>query len=204
MKEFWNERYGKPEFAYGIEPNLYFKEKLKELSPGKILLPAEGEGRNAVYAATLGWDVYAYDISEEGKVKADKLAKENGVSINYFVGTLDQLEFEPESFDCIALIFAHLPRSIRQEQHQVLQTLLKPGGTLIVEVFSEEQLEFSAKNPTAGGPKSAEFLFKTEDLETDFDLCEMIHLNQEVVSLEEGLYHIGESSVVRCLGKKKQ
>ncbi len=204
MKEFWNERYGKSEFAYGMEPNAYFKEKLQDLKPGKILLPAEGEGRNAVYAATLGWDVYAYDISEEGKIKADKLAKENNVAINYTVGTIDQLEFEPESFDCIALIYAHLPRSIRRQQHEKLQSLLKPEGTLIVEVFSEEQLEYNTKNPKAGGPKDAEFLFTTDDLKEDFDLCEMIHLNQEVIFLDEGLYHIGESSVVRCIGKKKR
>ena len=51
MKDFWNDRYGRAEYAYGKNPNVFFKEQLDLLPPGKILLPAEGEGRNAVYAA---------------------------------------------------------------------------------------------------------------------------------------------------------
>ena len=43
IKEFWDGRYSVPEYAYGVDPNEYFKEQLDKLSPGKILLPAEGE-----------------------------------------------------------------------------------------------------------------------------------------------------------------
>ena len=57
MKERWDDRYSKPEFAYGEEPNNYLKEQLIRIPAGTILFPAEGEGRNAVYAATLGWKV---------------------------------------------------------------------------------------------------------------------------------------------------
>ena len=58
----WNERYSKEEFAYGEEPNQYLKEQLEKLAVGKILFAAEGEGRNGVYAAKLGWNVFAFDI----------------------------------------------------------------------------------------------------------------------------------------------
>ena len=51
----WNERYSKEEFAYGDQHNNYLKEQLEKLKIGKILFPAEGEGRNAVFAAKLGW-----------------------------------------------------------------------------------------------------------------------------------------------------
>ena len=63
MKDFWNERYGAPEYAYGTEPNVFFKQELDGLKPGRLLLPAEGEGRNGVYAAEKGWSVSAYDWS---------------------------------------------------------------------------------------------------------------------------------------------
>ena len=46
----WNERYGQDEFAYGERPNNYFSEQIEDLKPGRILLPAEGKGRNAVFA----------------------------------------------------------------------------------------------------------------------------------------------------------
>jgi hypothetical protein len=48
MKEFWNERYANEEYAYGEEPNEFFKQELARLQPGRILLPADGEGRNGV------------------------------------------------------------------------------------------------------------------------------------------------------------
>ena len=76
MKAFWNENYGNKEYIYGTKPNVFFKEQLDKLKPGKILLPAEGEGRNAVYAASKGWSVTAFDISEIVHKKALQLAKE--------------------------------------------------------------------------------------------------------------------------------
>ena len=51
----WNERFGKAEYAYGTKPNSYLKQQLGHIKAGSILFPAEGEGRNAVYAAKLGW-----------------------------------------------------------------------------------------------------------------------------------------------------
>lgn len=79
MAEFWDTRFAEPVYAYGTEPNRFFKEQLLKLSPGKILFPAEGEGRNAVYAAKQGFDVYAFDYSKEGQRKARLLAAESNV-----------------------------------------------------------------------------------------------------------------------------
>jgi hypothetical protein len=62
MKHFWNERYASEEFVYGKHPNVFFQKCLINLKVGKIFLPAEGEGRNATYAAKLGWNVYAVDL----------------------------------------------------------------------------------------------------------------------------------------------
>ncbi|HRN48956.1 MAG TPA: hypothetical protein PKW69_13045, partial [Niabella sp.] len=61
MKEFWNDRYSREEYSYGQLPNEFLKETLQKLKPGKILFPAEGEGRNAVFAASLGWHADAFD-----------------------------------------------------------------------------------------------------------------------------------------------
>src|SRR5260221_535479 len=84
----WNDRYSKDEFAYGVQPNNYLKEQVEKVSVGTILFPAEGEGRNAVFAAKLGWSVSAFDISVEGKNKAVRLAEANKVTLDYQVGEL--------------------------------------------------------------------------------------------------------------------
>ncbi|MDX1604123.1 MAG: SAM-dependent methyltransferase, partial [Salinimicrobium sediminis] len=85
MQEFWNERYQREEYIYGKDPNEYLKAQLKNLTPGRILFPAEGEGRNAVHAAKKGWQVSAFDQSEEGRKKALRLAEAEGVEIDYTV-----------------------------------------------------------------------------------------------------------------------
>ena len=80
MIDFWNERYKQQEFAYGIEANEFLKEVLGNYKLGKILFPAEGEGRNAVFAAKLGWDVNAFDLSVEGNIVAQQYIVSSSVS----------------------------------------------------------------------------------------------------------------------------
>ena len=126
----WDDRYSKEEFAYGEAPNNYLKEQLTKIPVGTILFPAEGEGRNAVFAAKLGWKVSAFDISNEGKSKAIRLAEKNNVTIDYKVGELETLEFEVEKFDAIALIYAHFPANIKSLYHKTFDKYLKNNGLL--------------------------------------------------------------------------
>jgi 2-polyprenyl-3-methyl-5-hydroxy-6-metoxy-1,4-benzoquinol methylase len=124
-KEFWDERYAANEFAYGEEANTFLKETLVNIPKGKILFPADGEGRNGVYAATIGWEVASCDLSDEGKKKALKLAAQKGVTLDYQVGDFKDLYYPEESFDAIALIFAHFSGDIKSGYHKLLQKYLK-------------------------------------------------------------------------------
>jgi len=94
MKHLWNERFAKEEYAYGKEPNQFFKEEIDKLNPGRLLLFGEGEGRNGIYAAKLGWEVDAVDWSDAAKNKAEKLADDNNVKINYTVA--DVSDYNPK------------------------------------------------------------------------------------------------------------
>ncbi|MBR9854944.1 MAG: class I SAM-dependent methyltransferase [Algicola sp.] len=199
----WNARFGKKSYAYGTAPNQYFKNKLDQLDTGTILFPAEGEGRNAVYAAQLGWDVSAFDISEAGKQKAMRLAEQKQVSIDYKIGELEVLGYQPEQFDAIALIYAHFPPNIRSNYHRLLHTYLKKGGTIIFEGFSKDHLKFRNKNPQVGGPSDLDSLFSLEDLKADFTDYEILELKKTTVELNEGDGHVGTGSVIRFLGVKQ-
>ncbi|KAF2517411.1 class I SAM-dependent methyltransferase [Flavobacterium foetidum] len=199
----WNDRYSSEEFAYGEAPNNYLKEQLEKLTPKTILFPAEGEGRNAIFAATLGWKVSAFDISEEGRNKALKLAKANNVSIDYQVGELETLDFQEEQFDAIALIYAHFPAAIKSNIHKQLDKLLQKGGIIIFEAFSKKHLEYVTKNEKVGGPKDIESLFSIEEIQADFPDYEIIELEEKEIELNEGLFHNGTGSVIRFVGRKK-
>jgi hypothetical protein len=201
--EMWNKRYSADEYAYGTNPNQFFKTEIDKLESGSVLLGAEGEGRNAIYAAKAGWDVSAFDISLEGKKKAENLAQAHGVSINYRVGELPELGFDKESFDLLVLVFAHFPPSIRSEYHQIMSDLLKLGGIVILEAFSKNHLAYREKNEQVGGPNNLAALISPEDLRADFGEYEIIQLGEEEISLDEGLYHRGLGMVTRFVGRKK-
>ncbi|PXY42970.1 class I SAM-dependent methyltransferase [Flavobacterium hydrophilum] len=200
----WDDRYSNEEFAYGEEPNNYLKEQLKKLSPGTILFPAEGEGRNAVFAARLGWKVSAFDISAEGKNKAIRLAETNKVTIDYQVGELKTLNFTENQFDAIALIYAHFPAAIKSSIHKQLDKYLRKGGIIIFEAFSKKHLEYLAKDDKVGGPKDIESLFSIEEIKADFSDYEIIELEEKEIELNEGTFHNGTGSVIRFVGKKNK
>jgi len=154
MKNMWDERYNTSDYFYGKEPNAFFASELKKLKPGLMLLPAEGEGRNAVYAASLGWKVHAFDSSKVGQEKALSLAAERKVNILYSL--TDIQDFEPGDFkyDAIGLIYTHFPFEMRHDFFQKTQTYLAPGGKIILEGFNKKQLHL-----TTGGPKDPSMLF---------------------------------------------
>ncbi len=202
MREFWNDRYGKEAFAYGKEPNVFIKETLPSLAPGKILFPAEGEGRNAVYAAQLGWETSAFDFSNQGKEKANRLAESKNVTIDYKISAFLEEKYQPESFDAIGLTFVHFEPEIKTQMHQRLDSYLKVGGHIILEAFSKEHRELSKMNPALGGPPDANMMYALEEIERDFKNYDIIQLSKEMVNLDEGYGHVGESSVIRFIGKK--
>lgn len=203
MKDFWNNRYSEKESAYGIAPNAFVEETLQPYPIGKILFPAEGAGRNAVYAAKLGWDVHAFDFSEQGKLKADQLAIENNVSINYQVNGFLKECYSSESFDAICNIFVHFDPTIKSEMHQRLDGYLKKGGIFILEAYSKEHRDLNKLNPSLGGPPDANQMYSIEEIKRDFGNYDILQLERKDVELNEGKYHNGMSSVIRFVGRKK-
>lgn len=197
MSEFWNQKYATPDYLYGVEPNEFIKEQLQGLKPGKILFPAEGEGRNAVYAAQLDWQVTAFDVSYEARKKALKLAASKDIYIEFQLLDYQSAAFEPETFDAIGLVFTHLPPPLRSSMHQKYMEWLKPGGTILLEAFTPEQLNYSS-----GGPKALEMLFTRQMLETDFKTASAIQFDEKTITLDEGPGHQGLAAVIRCMVKK--
>ena len=166
-------------------------------------MPADGEGRNGVFAAQLGWKVTSFDLSVEGQTKALQLAKEHAVMLEYIVGDLAQLKFERETFDAIGLVYAHFSTENKSVFHKKLNDCLRPGGIIVFEAFSKRQIDFIRLNPKVGGPVDINMLYSTAEIKTDFENYEVLMLEEEEVLLNEGKYHIGKGSVIRFVGRKK-
>jgi SAM-dependent methyltransferase len=202
MNQKWDERYQDQEFAYGKEPNLFFKEWLQKFEPGSILMPADGEGRNGVFAAQTGWKVTSFDLSVQGQSKALQLARENGVTLEYIVGDLKDLKFDSKAFDAIGLVYAHFSAEDKSSFHTRLNDYLKPGGIIILEAFSKRHIALNKLNPKVGGPQDMNMLYSKSEIIADFENYEVLILEEEEILLDEGKYHIGKGSVIRFIGRK--
>lgn len=201
-KEFWNERFGHAHYVYGTEGNRWFAEQLAKLPPGRLLLPAEGEGRNAVHAARQGWTVTAFDMSEQGRMKALQLADSHGVQIDYRLGGSAELAALPPDFDALAMIYAHVEAQERERFNATAEELLRPGGTFIFEAFSVGQLAYQPVH-NSGGPRQADMLFTVDAVRREFPAIAFSVLKEEEVTLHEGRGHEGLAKVVRGLGVKR-
>jgi 2-polyprenyl-3-methyl-5-hydroxy-6-metoxy-1,4-benzoquinol methylase len=197
MQEMWDKRYSEEEYNYGKEPNDFLKEELPKLKPGKTLFIGEGEGRNAVFAAKLGWNVDAIDFSEEGKRKAEKLAEEQNVKINYQIEDFSTFIPQENNYDAAGVFFIHLDKELRTILFQKLIRSLKPSGKIIFECFEKEQINYSS-----GGPKDSSLLYSLEDVVNEFIGLDFEKLSKEKILLNEGKGHYGEAVVISFVGIK--
>lgn len=197
MKEMWEERYSKNKFVYGEEPNQFFKVEIDKIKPGKALFIGEGEGRNSVYAATLGWQVDANDWSRNAKQKALDWAKSNEVSINYENISFEDLELNENLYDLIVFIFIHVKPGLREKLHRSALKALKPGGRIILEAYDKDQLKYNS-----GGPKNPDLLYSLEEIYTDFKELDLEIFSKETIHLKESALHKGDASVIRYVGIK--
>ncbi len=198
MNEFWDNRYSSDGFVYGIAPNEFFKSELIKVPAGRLLSLAEGEGRNGVYAAGLGWSVDAVDFSSVGKEKALKLAAEKKVEINYTVSDLADYQPADETYDAVSIIYMHLNPGLSKVVHKRVVDALKKGGKVIMEVYAKEQL-----GKDSGGPQNYDMLYSLEEIAENFRELKTEILTKEYVHLNESIYHSGEAVVIRYVGVKE-
>jgi len=195
-QQFWNERYADSDYFYGTEPNSFLEEQCGVLN-GPVLSISEGEGRNGVFLATRGLDVTGVDLSSVALEKAEKLAESKGVRIKTIVADLETFEPVESHYGSIISISAHLPGSIRAVLYPRLEKALKPGGILLLEAYSPDQL-----SKDTGGPKDADMLMSVEKIRKEFPDLEPVLLRETEREVREGKGHTGLASVVQFIGRK--
>jgi SAM-dependent methyltransferase len=199
MNSMWDERYSEPGFAYGSEPNDFLVSVADRLPKGRILSLAEGQGRNAVFLASRGFEVVAVDCSPVGLEAARRLASSRGVRIATIVEDLARFQIEPNQWDGIISISCHLPPAIRKPLYRAVVRGLKPGGAFVMEAYSTSQL-----GRGTGGPTSTDLLVRVEDLRLELSGLRFAHLLETERDVREGKYHTGLASVVQVLAFKPE
>ena len=200
-KPFWETAYSIEESACTFnngKPSWDVVEVLeKHLQTGRVLDLGCGDGRNALYAASLGYDVTAVDISNAGISKLNDLANRQGLKVKSIVQ--DMRDFQSEkSFDavishgCLHLIF-------RNEWVKVLHDIKEmtaPSGFNIIVVFTDEVPPSPDMEPFMKG------LFKEGELFGQYPDWTIYHQSSHIFEDDHdgGIHHV--HAVNRIISQK--
>ncbi|MEM6327846.1 MAG: class I SAM-dependent methyltransferase [Bacteroidota bacterium] len=198
---FWDARYAADGYTYGTEPNAWLARHADLLPPtGRALVPASGEGRDAVWLASRGLSVTAVDLSREGLAKTHRLAEARGVTVQTVHADLLEWTWPEATEAAVVLSFAHLGPESRREVHRRSLAALRPGGLVVLEAFHVSQLPLREQS---GGPPREELLFTADLLREDFAEAEIVSLAEAETTLREGPGHDGPARVVHGVFRRR-
>ena len=137
------------------------------------------------------------DASTEGLRKAERLAQEHGVEIEYVQADLAGFDLGRGRWAGIVSIFAHLPPPLRRQVHAAVPRALQPGGALLLEAYTPRQLEHGT-----GGPPVAELMMSEAILRDELPGLEFEHLAELEREVIEGRGHTGTGAVVQAIARR--
>ncbi len=165
----WDERYRSSDLVWGLRPNLWVERELADLTPGSALDLACGEGRNAVWLATRGWQVTAVDFSQVGLDKGRQLELAASASGIEWV-CADATTYRPaQPVDLALLCYLQLPADARRRSVRAAAEALAPCGTLLVIGHDSTNIADGW-----GGPQEPSVLYTATDLTADLDGCGLV------------------------------
>lgn len=139
MTEFWESSFIEKQAMWGFEPSdsaILTKDFFLDKKVNDILIPGIGYGRNAKVFIDSGINVTGIEISKT----AINLARQNGIDINIYQGSVIEMPFDNKLYDgifCYALIHL-LNNNERKKFIKDCYSQLKPGGYMIFTTISKE------------------------------------------------------------------
>lgn len=156
--EQWDARYAEAQ-QWSDEPNSLAAELLRDLSPGLALDVAAGEGRMALWLASLGWQVTALDFSAAGLARGRERAEQRGLEVQWRVADATATDLRQEHFDLVLVLYLHLPHAPLIDVLQRCARAVAPGGRLLVLGHDRDNLLRGT-----GGPQDAALLHDVDTL----------------------------------------
>lgn len=204
MKGFtsrWNERFlAAEDYLFGKAPNEFLVRQAKpRVKPGMtVLAVADGEGRNGVWLAEQGCEVWSLDSAPAASERAQKLAAERGVQMHVQTQDIADMDWDAKQYDLVVGIFFQFAHpELRAEIFDGMKRATRSGGYLMIEGYGLKQLEYKT-----GGPGIAEHLYTIELLREHFGDMEIEVLQAYDAELSEGKGHHGMSALVDLVAIK--
>jgi len=198
---FWTARYrdAGEDYLFGTAPNRFLASQAAYFGAGvSVLSVADGEGRNAVWLAEQGCAVTATEISPVALEKAAKLARGRHVEVDFVQADILHWEWPRDAYDAVVGIFIQFTGAAeRPRQLGGMKAAVKPGGVLLLQGYTPEQLALGT-----GGPSALENLYTEAILREVFADWEIVRLHEHVDTIEEGRAHVGRSALIDLVARK--
>lgn len=173
---YWDAKYDTDDFIYTKIENRFVKEFCQKLAPGKAIDLAGGEGRNAVWLATLGWTVENIDISAKALAKSAKFAAESGVTdrCTETLATTEGFEAKTAPVDLALVGYLQIEMPALAQSIAQVAKCLKLGGILVGVWHARENLDggFGGPQNPLVLPTAAELVVMAEQAGLEVDVCE--------------------------------
>ena len=195
----WNQRFAQDDFLFGTAPNTWLEAHASVWAePSRILSVADGEGRNSVWLARQGHRVDAFDIADVGVAKAQRLAAQHQVAVNFTVADCDSFVWQDRVYDGVAAIFVQFADpALRQRLFAHIVRSLKPGGYLVLQGYTPKQLDYRT-----GGPPVLSHLYTEALLRELFAELDITVLQEYEADVQEGTGHRGPSALIGMVARK--
>lgn len=195
----WDQRYGAPGYLFGTEPAEFLRREGPRLRPGaQVLAVADGEGRNSVWLARQGHAVTAFDASPVAVSKAERLAADAGVGVEFHVAGVEEWDWTPDAFDAVVAVFIQFAAPpLRDAIFAGIRRTLRPGGLLLLHGYAPRQVGYGT-----GGPGAVENLYTLPMLRDAFPGWEVLEAADYDAEIVEGNGHAGLSALIDVVARK--
>ena len=196
----WNHRFAGHSYLFGTAPNVWLTGQAQRLpAASRLLCVADGEGRNSVWLAQLGHRVSAFDIAEQGLAKARALARQAGVAVDFSLADVDGFDWPQATLDAVVAVFVQFADPVQRARlFTRMAQALKPGGLLLLQGYTPQQLVYKT-----GGPPHLSHLYTEALLREEFAALDILQLECYEAVLDEGAGHSGRSALIGLVARRK-
>jgi SAM-dependent methyltransferase len=182
----WNARYESAELVWGVAPNRFVEQEVAALAPGRALDLACGEGRNAIWLASRGWQVTAVDFADVAIAKGRRLAAAEGRAIGVDWVVADVTRWQPPAgaqFDLVLIAYLQLPGTDREQALATAARAVAPGGTLLFVAHDRRNI-----GDGHGGPQDPSVLYRADEVVAALEGFEVVRAGEVLrpVTLPDG------------------
>lgn len=151
-EQSWEERYRSRSAVWSGQPNLQLMTEAAGLDRGEALDVGSGEGADALWLASRGWQVTAVDFSttalQRGSAHAEALGADVASRIRWVHADLTTWPPPRRRFDLVSAQFMHLLRAEREALFARLAGAVAPRGTLLVVGHHPSDLQTTVPRPS--------------------------------------------------------